>query len=121
MAEKRKAGRPQWAPTERDRRQVSQLASIGVGLDDIAAILDITIPTLKKHCYIDLQKGKIMGRARNTKRLHEAAEKGNVTAMIWLDKTRFNISDPSDQTKKALIEEESKIAPRGTQWDGLLQ
>ena len=36
-----------------------------------------------------------MGKAANSQRLVAAARKGNVTAMIWLDKTRFGVIDPA--------------------------
>jgi len=119
--EKRKGGRPPWEPTDRDRRQVVQLSAMGVAFEDIADILEVTPPTLRKHCWLDIQKGRVMGRARNSKRLHEAAEKGNVTAMIWLDKTRYGIQEPQVPSKKEMIEDAARADPKDARWDGLLQ
>ena len=88
---------------------------------DIAAIVEVSTPTLRKHCWNELELGHTQGRARNTKRLHEAAEKGNVTAMIWLDKTRFGINEPDATPKREVVENEARTAHEGTEWERLLQ
>ena len=116
-----KVGRKPWAPDDKTRRVVMQLASIGVQLSDIASIVEVSEPTLRKHCYLELERGHIQGRARNAKRLHEAAEKGNVTAMIWLDKTRFGITEPDATPKREIIEQTARTAHEGTEWERLLQ
>lgn len=115
-----KRGRPAHEPSTVTRQQVRHLASIGIEVDDIAIVIGISAPTLRKHYWLDLQDGRGKGRARNTQRLHEAAEKGNVTAMIWLDKTRFNVTEPQEIGRKEQVEAESRTAAQGTAWSSLL-
>ena len=96
------------------------LAAMGCGTDDIAEYLTITAPTLRKHFYLELQTGRAQGRVRNTRRLQEMAGKGNVTAMIWLDKTRYGVRESEEQGKKEQRAEEARTAHQGTEWDALL-
>lgn len=49
--------------------------------------------TLKKHFRQELSQGRAKLRVRHSQALFKAAEEGNVTAMIWWDKTRNHIHE----------------------------
>lgn len=120
---KRTRGRPKWEPSIKERAQAEMMAGLGIAPDEIAQLLGVTAPTLRKHCYMELQRGRVNGKARNTKRLNEAAAKGNVTAMIWLDKTRYGVTEPDagEGGKKEQLQRLAHEAQKSTKWDGLLQ
>lgn len=49
--------------------------------------------TLKKHFRQELSQGRAKLRVRHSQALFKAVEEGNVTAMIWWDKTRNHIHE----------------------------
>lgn len=108
-------------PDDKTRRDVKMLAAMGNSTDDIAEFVGITAPTLRKYYWIELQTGRIHGKIANTKRLQESAQKGNVTAMIWLDKTRYGVRETDEPGKKEVQAEHARTADHGTAWDGLLR
>lgn len=117
----RRGGRPPFEPNDTLRRQVLILAGQGNPNEPIAEVIGISEPTLRKYFQPELKRGRMLGLTQNTKRLHDAAAKGNVTAMIWLDKTRYGVREPNDVGKKQIVNEVACVADRGTKWDGLLQ
>lgn len=121
IAARKKPGRPAFEPTDAQRRLVEGLASRGSSVEDIAQLVEISEPTLRKHFHYELRRGLIKGRALNSQRLAEAAAKGNVTAMIWLDKTRYGFREADAIPKKELVNEAAQTAADGTRWQGLLQ
>ena len=80
--------------------------------------------TLKKHFRQELSQGRAKLRVRHSQALFKAAEEGNVTAMIWWDKTRNHIhekigleapmpppSDPgADPDKSSMLEVARRVA-----------
>jgi hypothetical protein len=46
--------RPVWAPTDAQRRQAETMAAYGIPEADIARVLGVSKPTLRKHCGIEL-------------------------------------------------------------------
>ena len=117
---RRRGGRPPHAPTPETRDIVKRLAAQGNARDDIAIALGVTGPTLRKHYWTELGEGYALGKVANTKRLHEAAKGGSVAAMIWLDKTRYGVSEPTHAGKKDEDAQRATVAANGTQWAGLL-
>lgn len=107
-------------PTDKLRHDVKALAAMGNSADDIAEFIGITAPTLRKYYWTEIHLGRISGKMTNGKRLQEAAQKGNVTAMIWLDKTRYGVREVDDVGKKEQREAHARTAHQGTEWDGLL-
>lgn len=120
-AAKSVTGRPAHSPTQKDRETVKALSAMGNSTVDIAEFIGITGPTLRKHYQMELHQGRVQGKIANGRRLQEAAQKGNVTAMIWLDKTRYGVREGEDMGKKAQQHEDARTAHEGTAWDGLLR
>lgn len=79
-----KGGRKSYVPGERDRRQVALLVAIGTGMAEIAAVVGVTEPTLRRHFAVEIATGAAKKRAENLLRLEAAAAKGNVAAQKTL-------------------------------------
>jgi hypothetical protein len=121
-------GRPAFAPSDDQRRQVKALAAYGVPQDDIATVLAIDAKTLRKHFWVELQTGAIEANAKVAQSLFQRAttEKGSagVTAAIFWLKVRAGWREPLAATelgKKVERQRASEIAERGTSWEALLQ
>lgn len=80
---------PEHKPTSRNRKQAEALAGYGVPQEDIARLLGITEPTLRKHYRDDLDRGMAKANARIGQSLFRMASTGNVTAAIFWAKTRM--------------------------------
>ena len=81
-------GRPAHEPCEKKRRRVSMLMALGWKDARIAAVLGISLPTLRKHYFAELKLRAIARdalEARKFELLWEQAEKGNVGAIKRLD------------------------------------
>lgn len=80
-------GRPEHEPTAETTRQAEFLASRGCSQMEIACVLGISEPTLRKHYAGVLNSGEGKGKARLRQQQFKAAEDGNATMLIWLGKT----------------------------------
>ena len=49
--------RPVWTPTDTQRRQAETMAAYGIPEADIARVLGVSKPTLRKHCGTELDTG----------------------------------------------------------------
>src|SRR5712672_2327179 len=49
--------RPLWTPTDAQRRQAETMAAYGIPEADIARMLGVSKPTLRKHCGTELDTG----------------------------------------------------------------
>jgi hypothetical protein len=121
-------GRPAFAATDEQRRQVKAMAGYGVPQDDIATVLTIDAKTLRKHFWVELQTGAMEANAKVAQSLFQRAvsEKGSagVTAAIFWLKVRAGWREPTATTeigKKEERERDSEMAERGTTWEALLQ
>jgi hypothetical protein len=121
-------GRPSFAPSDEQRRQVKAMAGYGVPQDDIAAVLTIDAKTLRKHFWVELQTGAMEANAKVAQSLFQRAvsEKGSagVTAAVFWLKVRAGWREHAGTTeigKKEERERASEMAERGTTWESLLQ
>src|SRR6202043_3399620 len=60
--------RPVWTPTDAQRRQAETMAAYGIPEADIARVLGVSKPTLRKHCGIELDTPD-----RRADRIHSSA------------------------------------------------
>jgi hypothetical protein len=93
---KRKMGRPKFEPTDRDRQQVRTLCAMGIPHLDIARILTITAPTLRKYFRRELDTGQAEANAKVAQSLFRQATDArspNVAAAIFWMKARAGWSD----------------------------
>lgn len=126
MTAPRKPGRPSYEPSEKDRAQVKMLSGMGVPDYDIAKVMQLSAPTLRKYFAHELEIGHIEANARVAQSLFKQATdatKPNVTAAIFWLKTRarWTEAQPGDVGKKEQVAAFAQTAEQGTTWDGLLQ
>lgn len=86
--QKRGRGRPRFEPTDYMRKQVKSMAGIGLPQDDIARVMGITAPTLRRHFRTELNVGQADTINRVAQSLVSKALGGNVTAQIFFLKVR---------------------------------
>ena len=129
----KKNGRPQYAPTDKERAQCKALAAMGVPNTDIAIVLQISTPTLRRHFRHELDSGIIEANAKVAQSLFkqatDPAKPSVVAAIFWL-KVRAGWTesgsnrDPQAEEqpgKKEMANRAARTAHKGTSWDGLLQ
>lgn len=75
-------------PTSETRMTVKMLSAVGIKYEDIAAKLEITDDTLRKHYRKELDEGRIDANATIGQTLFQQAKNGNTTAAIFWLKTR---------------------------------
>jgi hypothetical protein len=126
MSEKRRPGRPAYEPSDKERVQVKTLAGMGVPDYDIAKVMQMSGPTLRKHFAHELEIGHIEANAKVAQSLFKEAtktEKPSVIAQIFWLKTRagWKEADSSPLGKKEQEHQTALSAEKGTGWDGLLQ
>lgn len=101
-ASRGKKGRPPHVPTTENRRFVQLSLACGHNEEAIAAALQVTVKTLKRHYFHELS-GKASARLRlqmkNMAAMVAQVEAGNVAAMSLLDKAmeRQGLKDLSDK------------------------
>jgi transposase len=86
-------------PIEIDLNEVQRLAGLGLSQSEIAASLDISVDTLSRRKkefaeFADaLKRGKAKAKSEIANKLFTEAKNGNITAIIWIEKTRFGFSE----------------------------
>ena len=81
--------RPSFKVTDEQQRMVKTMAALGTRHEDIAAILDITPKTLRKHFRVELTRGAIEANAKVGQTLFSMATSGrNIAATIYWERTR---------------------------------
>lgn len=91
--------RPRFELTENHLRQIKALAGYGLTMPQVAAVIDVPERTLrrrKKDSEIVLaafEKGKAVAASRIGSSLFERATTGDVTAIIWYEKSRLGYTD----------------------------
>lgn len=95
-AEKRRGpGRPEFVPTDAERKQVEALSGYGLTVEMIRHLVrdGIAIETLLTHFRVELDAGKAKANAQVGKRLFQKVMEGDTTAMIWWTKTQMRWSE----------------------------
>lgn len=118
-------GRKPYEPTEKDRIQVKMLAAMGVPDYDIAKVMQLSGPTLRKYFFQELEAGHIEANAQVAQSLYKMAtdkEKPNVSAAIFWLKTRARWSEAKEEDlgKKEIARIAAESAGKNTPWENLL-
>lgn len=103
---KHPGGRPPHAPTAATRQAVEMMAAAGIPSEDVARVLGITKPTLRKHYRAELDTASAKANAKVAQSLFKKATGDGpqaVTAAIfwlktrarWKDTTSHEISGPN--------------------------
>ena len=120
-------GRPPHAPTEKDRKTVEAMASYGVPQDEIALVLGVSLPTLRRHYGAVLRVAAIKANAKMAESLFaQALSKGPgaLGAKIFWLKCRAGWTEakpPAEasagyQSKKEAARGAAETAGVGTDW-----
>jgi hypothetical protein len=85
------AGRPEFQPTNAERKQVEALSGYGLPIDQIGALVrdGIHVDTLRAHFATELLSGKAKANGQVGKTLFQKAMGGDTSAMIWWSKTQM--------------------------------
>jgi hypothetical protein len=116
-------------PTDKDRRQVESMASYGIPELDIARVIGISPPTLRKWYSYELETGHIKANSMVAQSLYQKAMgsgQGAVTACIFWLKVRAGWVEPKPWDspplgKKDLQAAAAETAGAGTSWAGDLE
>jgi len=108
----KKGGRKPFAPKPDQRARVRLWAAGGISEVHIAEMLKISRTTLRKRFPRELESGGALERAANLERLKDAAEKGNVAAMKFLD-ARYAAAQAAAAWKDEPADQEEKVDPVG--------
>lgn len=130
VARRKKAGRPRFAPTAAQRQEVARLRAVGMELQEIAAVIGISVPTLNLHFAFELTEGAAKKKAAVYRALEKNALAGNVSAqkamILQFEKaaavpqaTRTR-KEPAPG-KKELLEREAMEVPATPRWGNLIQ
>lgn len=118
-------GRPSFAPTEAHRRTVRAMAAYGVPQAEIAAVLDVAMPTLRKHFRLELDTAAAEANAKVAESLFRRATGDgpqSVTAAIFWLKCRAGWQEVEPREgKKEKAAKAAHTAGLGTHWGNLLQ
>lgn len=130
----KKNGRPLYVPTDKERAQCKALAAMGVPNTDIAIVLQISTPTLRRHFRHELDAGIIEANAKVAQSLFkqatDPAKPSVVAAIFWLKVragwteagARDTNATPREETpgKKEQANRAARVAQNGTEWESLL-
>jgi len=81
-----KGGRPQFEPTDEQRRTVRAMVAYGVPLEDIAKVIGVDRKTLSKHFRQEIDTAAAEANAKVAQSLYKNAVEHNTTAaqIFWL-------------------------------------
>ena len=85
--------RPKIPITERDKVQIEAMAGLGLRVEQIATILGISKRTFSRWCKRDdvmahYKRGQTKAQFTVAQSLYNKAKGGDLTAIIWFEKTR---------------------------------
>ena len=112
-------------PTEKDRKLAESMAGYGIPEMDIARVIGVSVPTLRKWYSEELDTGHIKANSKVAQSLFEKATgngQGAVTACIFWLKVRAKWIEPKpwDQAPEGRKEQLQKAAAtaggRNTEW-----
>jgi hypothetical protein len=86
MYKKRKAGRPSYRPTEKERKMVESMAAYSIKQRDIALAMGLSPMTLRKHFATEIAVARIKANARVSETAFNLAISGKCPAatVFWL-------------------------------------
>ncbi|MEJ8860069.1 hypothetical protein WKW79_36415 [Variovorax robiniae] len=125
----RRPGRPAHQRDEAIARRVAMLIGCGVRVADVAALLSLSEPTLRRAYGDEVRLGHVRAGAMVAQSLFKAAthpkRPDTKAAVFWL-RSRCGWTEvaapaqPPEPGKKDAAQALGLVAERGTSWDGLL-
>ena len=121
----KKMGRKPHEREEKTALQIKTLAGMGIPDFDIAKVIKMSSPTMRKYYMVELETGHIEANAKVAQSLFKQAtnaDKPNVSAAIFWLKCRagWREDQAEDPGKKEMRDTLSRVADKGTEWEGLI-
>ena len=96
---------------EIDQALVEKLASIHCTMEEIASVVGCSVDTLERRFAEPIKKAKDKGKSSLRRHQWEAAQKGNITMLIWLGKQLLGQRDQAViEAKPSGLEEYGAIS-----------
>jgi len=128
MADRKRRGRPEYAPTDEDREKVQVLRAQGMSQEAIAAALDIHHETLRKHFSVELEVAVAKKTADVMMARYRSAMGGSVPAQNKFLEMAGAVPQPPRKSakppkvgKKEAAQAEAESAHESSDWGSLLQ
>lgn len=120
-----KMGRPPHTRDEKTAKQVETMAGFGIRDDEIAKVIGLSEPTMRKYYGDELDRGHIVTNVQVAQSLFRMAtrkDKPNVSAAIFWLKTRARWVEAQavEPGKKEQRMETAQTNHQGTSWEDLL-
>lgn len=115
-------GRPPYEPTKKDREMVLAMSGYGIPDYEIARVLGVSPPTMRKYFDLELATGHVQANAKVAQTLYKKAtgdSPGSVVAAIFWLKCRAGWNDrpgEEDLGKKQQAALAAQTAGRGSEW-----
>ena len=87
------AGRPEFAPTDEQRKLVKSMVAVGITQEKICKVIGIAKGTLEKHFEEEIATAAAEANTAVGQSLFDQATGGNVSAAIWWTKARMGWSE----------------------------
>ena len=120
------AGRPSFEPTAEQRRMVESMTGLGVPDYEVAKVMAISLPTLRKYFHEQLEVGHIKSNVQVAQTLFKVAtdidHPRHVTAAIFWLKARagWREAQVDEVGKKQIQADNARVSHNGTEWENLL-
>lgn len=122
------AGRPPLGRDDKTAKQVQAMTGYGLSEWEIAKVVGMSAPTLRKYYAPELENGHLIANAKVAESLFKMAThptKPHVAAAIFWCKARMRWKDRPELDggelgKKEAAEILGKVAEKGSDWEGLL-
>jgi hypothetical protein len=100
-----------------DHEELEKLAGIHCTMIEMATFFDCSVDTLERNYAEPIKKGKEKGKISLRRLQYQAAQKGNITMMIWLGKqllgqkdiSRLELTDIPDEVFQKEAERRLKL------------
>lgn len=90
---KRKQGRPSKEPNGEQRHQIETLAGYGLTEEEIASVMRLSIPSIKKYCKEEIVRGRNTAKTLVTQSLFANIKKGKEASIFFWLKCRARWSE----------------------------
>lgn len=103
-----------------DPKLVQDLAALGCKTKEIASVCGVSTDTLERRFAAELSKGKENLKISLRRWQLQAAQKGNVTMLIWLGKQYLEQTDKIEQTTDTTLKATAEIT-YATAWGSTVE
>jgi DNA-binding CsgD family transcriptional regulator len=114
----KRKGRPRYHPTEKERKQVRTMAGLGIPQEQIALVIGLSEPTLRKYFRHEIKVGAIEANTQVAASLWRQAthpEKPNAIVGIYWTKARMGWRDHDPAQAQGKKEQQAEEAARAAE------